>query len=105
LQQRVETVEPRLRAELEIFAVITHRVEQVTHLRQRFAPRMLYAPQRFTVLGQRYGEFVPDCADLEHHHADGVGDDVVQLARDPGAFLGHSDARGHIPLLLGLSRA
>jgi hypothetical protein len=47
---------------------------------------------------------VADSADLQHHHADGVRDDVVQLARDPRALLGHGDARRCIPLLLGLCR-
>ena len=48
---------------------------------------------------------MPDGADLEHHHADGVGDDVVELARDPRALLGHRDARRRLPLPLGLRRA
>ena len=48
---------------------------------------------------------MPDDADLEHHHADGVGDDVVQLARDPRPLLGDGDAGGGLPLPLGLRRA
>ena len=48
---------------------------------------------------------MPDGADLEHHHADGVGDDVVELARDPRPLLGHRDARRCLPLPLGLGRA
>ena len=44
---------------------------------------------------------MPDGADLEHHHADGVGDDVVQLARDPRALLCHRDARGRLTLPFG----
>jgi hypothetical protein len=35
---------------------------------------------------------VPDRADLEHHHAHSVRDDVVQLARDPRSLLCHRDA-------------
>ena len=34
-----------------------------------------------------------DGADLQHHHADRVRDDVVQLARDPRALLGDRDPR------------
>ena len=45
-----------------------------------------------------------DGADLEHHHADRVRDDVVQLACDPCTFLGDGDPRGRVPLLLGLCR-
>jgi hypothetical protein len=47
---------------------------------------------------------VPDGSDLQHHHADGVGDDVVQLARDPGPLLGRRDPRGDVPFPLGLGR-
>ena len=54
---------------------------------------------------ERLRQPVPDGADLEHHHADGVGDDVVELARDPGALLGDGDARGRLALPLGLRRA
>ena len=45
---------------------------------------------------------MPDGADLKHHHADGVGDDVVELARDARALLGDGDARRGLPLPLGL---
>ena len=48
---------------------------------------------------------MPDCADLENHHADRVGDDVVQLARDPRALLCHRDPRGRLTLALCLGRA
>ena len=54
---------------------------------------------------ERVGQLVPDRADLQHHHADGVGDDVVQLARDPRALLGDRDARGRLPLPLGVRGA
>ena len=50
------------------------------------------------------GKLVPDGADLEHHHADRVGDDVVELARDPRALLGDGDARRRLALPLGLRR-
>jgi hypothetical protein len=48
---------------------------------------------------------MPDRADLEDHHAHRVGDDVVQLARDPCALLGHRDARGRFALAFGLGGA
>ena len=44
-------------------------------------------------------------ADLEHHHAHGMGDDVVELARDPRALLGHRDSCGGLSLALGERRA
>ena len=61
--------------------------------------------ERLPVLRERSRELVPDGADLEHHHADGVGDDVVQLARDPRALLGDGDAGRRLALALGLGRA
>jgi len=64
--------------------------------------RLLDTLQRFAVIGQRGRQPVPDGSDLEHHHADGVGHDVVQFARDPGPFLGHRDPCGGVPLPLGL---
>ena len=58
--------------------------------------------ERVLVLGQRLGQVVADGADLQHDHADRVGDDVVQLARDPRALLGHGDTRGRLAVALGL---
>ena len=43
--------------------------------------------------------------DLQHHHAHRVGDDVVQLARDPRALLGDGDPRRRLALALGLRGA
>ena len=66
---------------------------------------MLDAPERIAVFLERSRELVPDGPDLEHHHAHGVGDDVVQLARDPRALLGHRDPRGGLSLALGMDGA
>ena len=85
--------------------VAAHGGEETAHLGKRRAAGLLDAPERVAVLGQRVGELVPDGADLEHHHADGVGDDVVELARDPRALLCDCDARRCVPLPLGLGRA
>jgi hypothetical protein len=48
---------------------------------------------------------VPDGADLKHHHADGVRDDVVELACDSRALFCYRDACGRLALTLGLGRA
>ena len=42
---------------------------------------------------------------LQDHHADRVGDDVVELARDPAALLGHRHPGRRLPLPLGAQRA
>ena len=61
----------------------------------------LDAFERIPVLGEHLRELVSDGADLEHHHADGVGDDVVELPGDPCALLGDGDACGGLALALG----
>ena len=67
-------------------------------------PACSTARERVAVLAERVGQPVPHGADLEHHHADGVGDDVVQLAGDARALLGDGDAGGGGALPLGLGR-
>ena len=78
--------------ELDVVAVAAHRAEQAAHLGERRAAGLLDAARAPRVSSrERVGQLVPDGADLQHHHADGVGDDVVQLARDPRALLGDRD--------------
>ena len=103
VQQRVEAVEAGLGHELDLVALAAHGAEETPHLGERRAPGPLDALERLAVLGERIGELVPDGADLEHHHADRVGDDVVELARDARALLGHRDACGRLALALGLA--
>ena len=101
LEQGVEPVEPGLRRQLEALAVVAHRAEQPAHLGERRAAGLLDAAERLAVLLQRLGKVVPDGADLQHHHADRVGHDVVELARDARALLGDGDARRDLALALG----
>ena len=51
---------------------------------------------------ERFGKLVTDGTDLKHHHADGVGDDVVELAGDACALLRDRDPRRRISLPLGV---
>ena len=81
---------------------MTHRAEQAPHLRERCAARLLDVGERIPIVGERVRELAPDRADLEDHDADGMGDDVVELARDPGALLCHRDARSRLALTLGV---
>ena len=104
VEQRVEAVKPGLRHKLRFLTVASHRGQKASHLGQRHAPGALHALERIAVLVERLGQLVPDGADLEHHHADGVGDDVVELARDPRALLRHRDARCCLTLALGPDR-
>ena len=103
--ERVETVKARLWAELDFVAVAPHGAEEAPHLGERCPPGPLDAPERVAILGHRVGKLVPDGADLEHHDAHGVGDDVVELAGDPRALLRHRDACRRLALALGPGRA
>ena len=105
VQQRVEAVEARLGHELDLVLLAAHGGQQAAHLGERRPAGPLDAPERVAVLGQRVGKLVPDRAHLEHHHADRVGDDVVELAGDPRALLGHRDARRRLALPLRPDRA
>jgi hypothetical protein len=104
-QQRVEPVDTRMGREFEAIAVAAHRPEQAAHLGKGSAAGLLDASKGIPVLREHIRELVPNGADLEHHDADGVSDDVVELARDPRPLLGDRDARRCLPLLLGLGRA
>ena len=48
---------------------------------------------------------MPDGADLEHHHAHGVSDDVVELTGDPGALLCHREAGSRLTFAFGVLSA
>ncbi len=72
-------------------ADVAHRVEQQAHVGQRGPARLLDVAEGAPQFRVRIGELVPHGADLEDHDADGMGDGVVQLAGDPGAFLGRHE--------------
>ena len=100
VQQRVEAVETGLRNELDLVLVAPHCGKETAHLGERGPAGPLDAPERVAVVGPRVGKLVPDGAHLQHHHADGVGDDVVELAGDPSALLRHGDAGRYLALAL-----
>ncbi len=105
VRERLEPVEPGLRRELDLVPVLAHGLEEAAHLDERGAAGLLDALERLAVLIELGGKLVPYRSGLEDHDADRVGDDVVQLARDPGALLGHRDPRRGVALALGLERA
>ena len=51
------------------------------------------------------GEPVPDRTDLKNHHADSVGDDVVELTCDSRALLRDGDPRSGLTITFGLRGA
>jgi hypothetical protein len=86
-------------------AVVSHRAEEAAHLGERRAAGLLHVPEGVRVVPQRLRQPVPDNANLKHHHAHRVGDDVVQLTRDSRALLGNSDACGGFTLPLPVDRS
>ena len=104
-RERVEALEARLRGQLGVRALTAHGAEEPSHLGEGRAARLLDAAQRVLLLGELPGQLVPDGAHLEHHHADRVGDDVVQLACDPRPLLGDGHAGCRFALPLRLARA
>ena len=91
--------------QLDAVPVAAHGGQETAHLGERSAAGPLDAPERSRSSGERFRELVPDGSDLEHHDAHGVGDDVVELARDPRALLRHGNACGRLALALGPRRA
>jgi hypothetical protein len=104
VHERVEPVEPRLRRELDAVAVAAHSSQHAPHLCEGGAPRAFDTAERVSVFFQRVWELVPHCADLQDHHADGVRDDVVELARNACALLGHGDPSRRLSFALGEDR-
>ena len=90
--------------QLGFVPVAAHGGEETAHLGERCPPGPLDAPERIAVLGQCIREPVPDGADLEHHRADGMGNDVVKLAGNPCTLLCHRDTCGRLALAFGLGR-
>ena len=89
-------------ASSRLVAVASHRPQQAAHLGERRTARLLDPAERVRVVGEVVGELVPDGPDLEHHDADGVGDDVVELAGDSRPLLGDRQAGRRLALALGM---
>src|SRR5215204_3012262 len=84
---------------------MAHRTEQAAHLPECGTAGLLDAAEHIPFRCQPLWKPVPDRPGLEHHHADCVRDDVVELARDSGTLLRYRDACRGVPLPLGLGRA
>ena len=100
LQQRVEAAEAGLRSQLHVLGPLAHGAEEAAHLAERVAAGLLDARERLPVPLQLGRQLVPHGPDLEHHDADGVRDDVVQLAGDPRALLRDGDTGRRLALPL-----
>src|SRR4029453_6841790 len=101
-EEGIEVVKARLWRELDVLAVM-HRAEEVTHLSQRPTACFLDVLERLPFFAERLRQPMADCPNLEHHHAHGMRDHVMQLTRDSGALLSDRDTsrRRALPLRPG----
>ena len=79
--------------------------QQVAQLIECFAAGLFYCLHRLHRPLRVIARHGPGGAGLHRHHAHPMGDDVVQLTRDPGSLLGHHLAGLRRPLSFALCRA
>ena len=83
---------------------LAQHAEQLAHLGQRLAGRARIASSGARASARVAVERGLGGVGLDRDHADAVGDDVVQLARDPAALLGDRGARAALALALEMQR-
>ena len=96
--------EIRLRRQLVGLIGAAEEAEQPVQLEHGLAAGVLDRAEHLLGLGGLLRHDAPRRAGLHAHHADVVGDDVVQLARDPHPLLEHGAAGVLLPLALQLAR-
>ena len=80
---------PGLRRQIVAVTGLSEEPEQAVQLQDRLAAGRLDRAQRLLGLVAIAVEHDPGGARLDAHHADVVGDDVVQVTRDPHPLLEH----------------
>jgi hypothetical protein len=81
------------------------QAKQPTHLAQGLATGALDRQQQLLHSVQIGAEDLPGGTGLEHHRAQGMGEDVMELPRHPGPLLGHRRPRPLIPFPLQRGRS
>ena len=99
---RIEHSERWLRRKSELLVVVTQEPEEAPHLRQCLGACPLDRIEGIPRLFRLGTEHAPAAARLDNDDRDGVGNDIVQLARDPPPLLG--DRREGVLLLDALER-
>ena len=100
LDELVDVLEARLRDERRRLLGPAQHADEAAHLGERGAAGLLDGLQRLALALLVLAQQPPHRRGLHRHHAHGVADDVVQLARDAGALLG--DGRARLDLSLEL---
>ena len=80
----------------------TQHPEHPAHLVHRHPPRLLHVEQGLRRPGRVGGQLTARRGGLDDHHADAVGDHVVQLAGDPAALVLQRQLGGVLLTLRGL---
>ena len=96
------TLKRQRRARSDPLAVGPEESKQPMHLLHRVAADALHGQQRLSLACLLRGKQPAYRACLDSHHADAVADHVVELPRDAGSLLGHSDLGLLVPLALQL---
>ena len=91
-RELVDAGQARLRRERELLVVAPEHPEEPPHLGQRLLTRVLDRIEGRPRLVRGMREHPSAAPGLEHHHADPVCDDVVELPGDPCALLGDGQA-------------
>ena len=99
-----ELGEPGLGRELVAVLVLAQDAEQPPHVAERLARRGADRVQRGAGERRVVVERGLGGVGLDGDHAQAVGDDVVQLARDPRPLLGDREVGGALPLALEVLR-
>jgi hypothetical protein len=104
LDEPAERRHPRLRRERGQLVRAAEHPEQAAHLGERGAAGLLDGQQRLALALLLGRQQPPDGPGLDGHHRDAVGDDVVQLARDPLPLLRDRPLRLGLAVELGARR-
>ncbi len=100
LDEDVDVLDARLGLELGAVVLAAQHAQQPARLDQRLAPGLLDRGQRLARRRLLGAQRMALGAGLDDHHADVVRHEIVQLARDAGALLGHRLVRAQLVLAL-----
>jgi len=102
LHELAEATQAGLGGQDGLLVELAQHPQQTPQLGERLTAGRLDRVEGLAGLVGVQGQHPPAAPRLDHHHADPVRDDVVQLTRDPRAFLGDRGAGPFLPVKLEL---